>query len=115
MVVENAFPGLDVHEAFRRNTDGPECPISRSYLPEEFAALCRSAGFEVEYVGGYLSRHELGCLERWWARAIGDRRLAPGHREFLRSLSFDFAGRPMFEGRHAGIGGTYRLWKAGPH
>ena len=40
MVVEDMFPGADVHEAFRRNTDGPECPISRSYPAEEFVALC---------------------------------------------------------------------------
>ncbi len=111
MVVQNVFPGADVHEAFRRNTDGPECPISRSYVPEEFTALCGSAGLEAEYVGGYLSKHELGCLERSWDSAIADRRLPSEHREFLRSLTFDFEGRPMFDGRHAGIGGTYRLRK----
>ena len=109
MVVEDMFPGADVHEAFRRNTDGPDCPISRSYPAEEFVALCRDAGFEVDYLGGYLSKHELDVLERSWARAIADARLAPEYREFLRALTYDFAGRPMYEGRHAGIGGTYRL------
>lgn len=111
MIVENMFPGADVHEAFRRNTDGPECPISRSYPPEEFAALCRSAGFAVEYAGGYLSKHELDVLDRSWAKAIADPRLALEHRDFLRALTFDFAGRPMHAGRHAGIGGTYHLRK----
>jgi SAM-dependent methyltransferase len=109
MIVEDMFPGADVHDAFRRNTDGPDCPISRSYPPQEFAGLCRSAGFDVDYVGGYLSTHELQVLERSWARAIADDRLADEHRDFLRSLTFDFAGRPMYAGRHAGIGGTYRL------
>lgn len=112
MVVEDVFPGADVHEAFRRNTDGPDCPISRSYPPEEFAALCRDAGFDVEYVGGYLSKHELNVLDRSWASAIGDVRLASEHRDFLRALHYDFEGRPMYEGRHAGIGGTYRLRKS---
>jgi ubiquinone/menaquinone biosynthesis C-methylase UbiE len=111
MIVEDAFSGADIYEAFRRNTDGPECPISRSYVPEEFAGLCRAAGFEVEYVGGYLSKHELNVLDRSWARAIVDTRLAPEHRGFLRALTYDFAGRPMYEGLHAGIGGTYRLRK----
>jgi SAM-dependent methyltransferase len=111
MVVENAFPGANIHEAFRRNTDGPECPISRSYPPEEFAGLCGAAGLDVDYVGGYLSKHELNVLERSWARAIVDARLAPEHREFLRRLTYDFAGRPMHQGYHAGIGGTYRLRK----
>jgi SAM-dependent methyltransferase len=111
MIVDDAFPGADVHEAFRRNTDGPECPISRSYPPAKFAGLCQSKGFEVDYVGGYLSRHELRVLDRSWERAIADRRLASEHRAFLRALTFDRAGRPMHAGLHAGIGGTYQLRK----
>jgi SAM-dependent methyltransferase len=109
MIVENAFPDDDVHEAFRRSTDGPECPISRSYPPEDFAALCGDAGFAVDYAGGYLSKHELKVLDRSWAKALAEPRLDAEHRDFLRALTFDFAGRPMHAGRHAGIGGTYRL------
>lgn len=111
MIVEDAFPGLDVHEAFRRNTDGPECPISRSYPPAEWVALCEAAGFEAEFVGGYPSNNELRALEQSWAQAIADPRLGAEHRDFLRSLTFDFAGRPMYQGAHAGIGGTYHLRK----
>jgi ubiquinone/menaquinone biosynthesis C-methylase UbiE len=111
MIVAGAFEGLDVHEAFRRNTDGPECPISRSYVPSEFVALCEAAGFEAEFVGGYVSTNEMRALEQSWLKAIVDQRLAAPHRNFLRSLTFDVAGRPMHEGRHAGIGGTYRLRK----
>jgi ubiquinone/menaquinone biosynthesis C-methylase UbiE len=112
MIVEDAFPGLDVHEAFRRNTDGPECPISRSYPPAEWVALCEGAGFEAEFVGGYPSKTELRALEESWGKAIADTRLGAEHRDFLRALTFDFAGRPMFEGAHAGIGGTYHLRKS---
>lgn len=111
MVVADAFPGLDVHEAFRRNTDGPECPISRSYPPAEWVAMCEAAGFEARFVGGYLSKNELRALGQSWAQAIADERLGAEHRDFLRALTFDFAGRPMFEGAHAGIGGTYHLRK----
>jgi hypothetical protein len=100
-----------VHEAFRRSTDGAECPISRSYPSAEFAALTEGAGFAVDFAGGYLSKHELTVLERSWSRAIADPRLAPEHREFLRALTYDFAGRPMYRGHHAGIGATYRLGK----
>jgi SAM-dependent methyltransferase len=111
MILEDAFGGLDVHEAFRRNTDGPECPISRSYPPAEWVALCEAAGFEAEFVGGYPSTTELRALEESWAKAIADPRLGGEHRDFLRALTFDPAGRPMFEGAHAGIGGTYHLRK----
>ena len=111
MIVEDAFPGLDVHEAFRRNTDGPECPISRSYPPHEWKALCEEVGFEVDFAGGYPAKTELRALEQSWAKAIADPRLADEHRDFLRGLTFDFAGRPMHDGAHAGIGGTYHLRK----
>ena len=67
-------PDDSVEEAFRRSTDGDECPISRCYRGEEFAAMCRAAGFETEYVGGYLSRHELERL--CGQRRLGDRRRA---------------------------------------
>jgi ubiquinone/menaquinone biosynthesis C-methylase UbiE len=111
MIVAGAFDGLDVHEAFRRNTDGPECPISRSYIPADFVAMCERAGFEAEFAGGYVSTNEMRALDQSWVTAIVDRRLPELHRDFLRSLTFDVAGRPMYEGAHAGIGGTYRLRK----
>jgi SAM-dependent methyltransferase len=112
MIVDGTLAGLDVAEAFRRNTDGPECPISVAYRGADFVATCERAGFEAEFVGGYLSSHELECLSRSWAQAIADPRLGDEHRGFLRELTYDAAGRPMYRGFHAGIGGTYRLRKA---
>jgi ubiquinone/menaquinone biosynthesis C-methylase UbiE len=112
MILEGAFAGLDIEEAFARNTDGPECPISRCYRADDFMAMCRRAGFEGAAVGGYLSRRELQALDASWAQAIADDRLAPEHRAFLRELTFDFNGLPLHSGRHAGIGGTYRLRRA---
>ena len=85
MILEGAFPGLDVEEAFARNTDGPDCPISRCYRDEDFTSLCQDAGFECGYVGGYLSRRELRSLEESWVAAIADGRLGDEHRDFLRA------------------------------
>jgi ubiquinone/menaquinone biosynthesis C-methylase UbiE len=113
MIVEDAFPGLEVHQAFARNTDGPDCPISRSYPPEDFTAMCREAGFRTDYVGGYLSVRELQSLRDSFASAISDHRLADEHRSFLRELRLDVRGLPMHGSHHAGIGGTYRLLKSG--
>jgi SAM-dependent methyltransferase len=109
MVVDGTLAGLDTAEAFRRNTDGPECPISTAYSGPEFVAICERAGFEARFAGGYLSRHELERLRASWAAAMVDDRLAEEHRTFLRELTYDIGGRPMRRGVHAGIGGTYRL------
>ena len=109
MVREETFPGLSVDEAFTRSTDGPDCPISRNYRGPEFVAICEAAGFEAEYLGGYLSAVEMDALAEDLRRAIADDRLADEHRDFLRALTYDASGYPMYEGMHAGIGGTYRL------
>lgn len=111
MIVDGSLAGLEFDEAFRRNTDGPECPISIAYRGPEFVAICEAAGFEAEFLGGYLSRHELERLRASWAQAIVDQRLGEEHRAFLRELTYDVEARPMRGGVHAGIGGTYRLRK----
>jgi ubiquinone/menaquinone biosynthesis C-methylase UbiE len=109
MILERAFRGADLDEAFRRSTDGDECPISRCYEGAEFTAMCERAGFEAEYMGGYLSLHELSRLKELGERAIADDRLAEEHRRFLGELDMDPAGMPTYSGKHAGIGGVYRL------
>ena len=113
LIRDGAFAGLDADAAFVHCTDGEECPISRCYAGGAFAEPMRAAGFEVTYVGGYLSRMEMALLRRLWVRAIADDRLGEEHRDFLRSLTFDAGGYPMYRGFHAGIGGTYRLRKNG--
>jgi ubiquinone/menaquinone biosynthesis C-methylase UbiE len=109
MLHDPAYMDLALSEAFRRLTDGPDCPISRHYTEAGMRELCEAAGFDARYVGGYLSRHELDQIDAHWATAIADERLDPLHRGFLRGLRFDRAGFPMAGGFHAGIGGVYHL------
>ncbi len=111
MILQNAFPGLDVERAFSKTTDGEWCPISRCYRPEGFIGVCENAGFQAEFVGGYFSLLELNLLEKLGERAVRDERLGEEHRAFLRSLVYDEKGYPTYEGKHAGIGGVYRLYK----
>jgi SAM-dependent methyltransferase len=115
MILKGDFRDMSLDQAFARNTDGEACPISRCYSPEEWKAICAGAGFDVEYVGGYLSLHELDLLGRLGKRAIGDPRLEDVHRSFLASLEYDDHGYPMSAGKHAGIGGVYRLLKRRPN
>jgi SAM-dependent methyltransferase len=109
MILEGAFPDAAVDEAFRRNTDGPDCPVSRAYRPEEFLDLCRTAGFAGEFAGGYLLKNEVDWLRMHRVGALQSAMLGEEHKAFLGALELDPDGYPRYRGRHAGIGGVYRL------
>jgi ubiquinone/menaquinone biosynthesis C-methylase UbiE len=109
MILEETFAGLTVEEAFRRNTDGPECPISRAYRGGDFLELCRRAGLTGDFVGGYFLKDELDWLRDHGAAALASPSLADEHKEFLAGLELDGRGYPRYRGKHAGIGGVYHL------
>ncbi len=109
MIVEDTFAGLTVEEAFRRNTDGPECPISRAYRGADFLELCRRAGFKGEFGGGYFLKDELDWLRDHGGDALASPELAHEHKEFLAELESDERNFPLYRGKHAGIGGVYHL------
>lgn len=113
MLMDASFLGLDIESAFARSTDGDNCPISRCYEPEDFIRICRMAGLEVQYLGGYLSRLELDSVRKLIDIAKSDKRLGENHCSFLESLTYDDEGYPMFHGKYAGIGGVYSLHKSG--
>lgn len=101
---------LPIADAFRRSTDGPDCPISRRYTAEEFIRICERAGFRCTLSGVAISLHEMTLLPSRLT-AIADARLAAVHREFLLRLSFDEHGRPLHNGRVAGIDAVFVLTK----
>jgi SAM-dependent methyltransferase len=100
--------GLTVEAAFEKTTDGEDCPISRAYAPDDFVAMCRDAGFDATFLGGYFHRFELRWM-RSVRRALADNRLGAEHREFLLALERDGRGMPRYRGHTAGIGGCYAL------
>ena len=109
MVVEGAFSGLTVEQAFTLNTDGEECPISRAYVPEDFLGQAVAAGLKGEFLGGYLAKYELELYSRYGEKGRTDERLSDEHRAFLNQLHRDHSGLPLFRAKHAGVGGSYRL------
>lgn len=109
MILQNAFPGLTLMDAFAHNTDGVECPISRCYKAEEFIRICEEAGFRAEFKGGYLSKFEINLLRDLVSQALEDNRLVEEHRNFLKGLTYDSNRYPLFQGKYAGIGGVYLL------
>ena len=108
-IVDGLFAGLSADEAFSRNTDGPECPISRAYRPSEFCALADEAGFEIEFLGGYFADVELDLWRTTGADALADPRLAGEDKYVLQLLADDEAGYPRFRGHYAGVGGVYAV------
>ena len=111
MILDDAFPNMTLDEAFTKSTDGENCPISRNNRPEEYIARCNLAGFETEYLGGYFNKYELIWLKDFKEKALADERLAPEHRQFLSDLTYDENGYPLYQGKHAGVGGVYVLRK----
>ncbi len=111
MIVDGLFPGSTVEEAFRRSTDGEDCPISIAYSPERFVACLADANLDGKFIGGYLSTFELKCWREHGQAAINDDRLGDEHRTFLTELVFGADGFPTWHGKHAGIGGSYRFAK----
>ena len=108
-VQEGRFAGLSADEAFAKNTDGEECPISRAYRPEDFIVLARLAGFDATFLGGYFGKIELDLFHELKDVAVADERLPAEHRAFLSELQCDTEGLPLYRGRHAGVGGSYLL------
>ena len=108
MILEGAYTGLSVDEAFARTTDGEDCPIARCYRPREFIDLVETAGLEATFEGGFYSRLELDLMETLFSKARGDRALAAEHRSFLRSL-LDPEGFPTHNGKYAGVGASFRI------
>ena len=111
LLVDNAFPGLTVDQAFTKSTDGPECPVSDAWRPQDVLAMIEGAGLQGTYRGGYLSVQELDWLPRYRDGALHDQRLAEEHRSFIAELTTDKNGMPMWRGNYAGIGGVYTIRK----
>ncbi|MBI2803763.1 MAG: methyltransferase domain-containing protein [Planctomycetes bacterium] len=109
--VDSDCAGLSVEEIFTRSTDGASCPISRSYRGAEFAEICQHAGFDTEYLGGFVACNELDLWDQHGAKALRDARLGEPHKSFLKQLDWDASGLPYFQGKAAGVGGSFRIRK----
>ncbi len=107
---KNKYKNLSLLEAFRRTTDGQNCPISNCYKPEQFINIVENAGFSIKLRGISISITELKVMHRRFD-AIQDLRLDKEHTQFLSTLTFDEKGIPYYQGNVAGIGACYTLKK----
>lgn len=75
------YKECSILDAFRRTTDGPECPISHCYQPYQFLELVDALGFKGYFKGSSISLHELKLLPKR-IEAIKNRKLDREHRDF---------------------------------
>ena len=109
---KGGFKGHNIDIIFNRNTDGENCPISRAYKPKEFTKICNSIGFETEYIGGYLSDIDSARFFNIHKQPVLDHdEIVDEHKDFVRNVRFDSDNYPTYQGKHCGIGGTYKLYK----
>lgn len=109
-IIENAYRGLNLREAFTRTTDTETCPIADCYTPQEFLEIAERNGFEGVFTGAGISMHELLIAPTRFA-AIQDQKLPRECREFLLALKTDEHGYPTYNGHLAGIDACFRLTK----
>ena len=107
-VKEGLYAGLDIRSAFALTTDGPNCPISRAYLPEEFCQLAAECGFHCRFLGAAVSLIEMGMLPLRF-EAAQRLELPAEHRKFLLALTLDARGFPRFNDHYAGVDGCFEL------
>jgi SAM-dependent methyltransferase len=109
MVLENAFPGEDIKSAFRQSTDGPGCPISNVYRPQEWVEICRAAGLEMDFTGAALSLFEMDYFTKYRFAAASYDKLSEESRKFLIGITLDDHGRALHNGKFAGVDACFSL------
>jgi SAM-dependent methyltransferase len=102
------FKDLDIRAAFAKTTDGPNCPISRVYKPEDFSRLVEPHGFNCRFLGAALSAYEMTFFPQRF-EAFLYQHLPAEHRRFLAELTLDNQGLPLYRGHYAGVDGCYEI------
>jgi SAM-dependent methyltransferase len=104
------YSNMPVLEAFRHTTDGPDCPISHCYRPNEFVEKIKKFGFSGSFKGASMSLTEMEILPKRFA-AMSNRSLDIEHRDFLAALEFNHLGQPTINGSIAGINACFEFTK----
>ena len=110
-IVEGLYRNETLRQAFQHTTDGVDCPISLCYKPQEWIEICESAGFTAHFTGVGVGLGECDlAARRFEAGKHPD--LPKESRAFLRELTFDARGLPLYRGHYAGIDACFALTKA---
>jgi ubiquinone/menaquinone biosynthesis C-methylase UbiE len=111
-IERKTYSDLTVLDAARHLTDGPHCPVSNFYRPDQFTKIVCDEGFKGGLTGSSISLMELKLLPKRFD-AIESIKLPIEHRNFLMNLQFDSKGLPTHNGIVAGIGACFEFTKIG--
>lgn len=112
MLIKRCLPNMSIEEVFTKSTDGPDCPISVAYIPNDFVQMCDKMGFKTEYIGGACSPSDSKYFfDKYSKKALKDVRLSEEHKNFIRNVKFDKNNHPMFQGLNCGIYGVFKISK----
>ena len=112
--------GVSTEAFFSSYTDGPSCPYSRAYPVAVFMDMCKVAGLEAEFLGGFFNQLELNhkfysslLSEPYWPNSPKGRVAIPEeHVAFLKSVTYEEDRYPMLKDKYAGVFGVYRVVKS---
>lgn len=103
--------GMTVDDVFGCSTDGLDCPRAVCWTEKEFISILQQAGFgKIEYQGDYPNSLEPAIAQKYIDQAMGDSRLEENHKNFLRKVSFNEEGYPLYNGKLCCVGGVYRCY-----
>lgn len=97
----------NLEEIFRTSTDGPNCPISKCYNPDEFLRIMENHSFAGEFLGSAISLHELAQLQNY--EALYNENLNKDSAAFLKNLTYNDQNIPVFGQHIAGINGYFKF------
>lgn len=109
-IKRNLFKNSNSEEVFRRTTDGFNCPVSVCYTPKNFIKLCRDHNFNCELIGISMSLFEMSKLNMIW-EALKSKELEKESVDFLKEITFNNRGLPIYKRNNAGINSYFKLTK----
>ena len=107
-IVEKTYADLTPEDAFRKTTDGEECPIARVFRPNEFVSLAKTLA-SMEYSQVQLYQCTKPKILPYRFDAIQHRRTPETSRRFLLELTYDDHGMPSYRGKRAGVDACFLL------
>jgi ubiquinone/menaquinone biosynthesis C-methylase UbiE len=110
-IVKKIDSNLSLADAFRRSTDGVDCPISNFYTPEEYLDICAKSQLKGVCTGVSIGLEEMEWVHTHLFKAMGNIKFPEVHRNFLKEITFNQQLQPVYKGRIAGINAVFELTK----